>query len=181
MDENSSALQKKGDLCKVDLLMDKTLHGRRKLVIVNTPVNEFIENYPFLVASPAQLLNEFKRLGNDEKKGVSNFFSQYKDSVNSYLQDRKISPGNNPLLAILMKQSSHMPDVTYSIAILGIPFLLKESESIMVGTEVREPAESGIYIQFGQFLSFVIRNSNYMLMVLIFVPLKILWKHSLCV
>ncbi|XP_076329999.1 uncharacterized protein LOC143235658 [Tachypleus tridentatus] len=42
-----------------------------------------------------------------------------------------------------------MPDVTSSIAILGIPFLLKESESIMVGTEVREPAESGIYIQCG--------------------------------
>ncbi|XP_076324730.1 uncharacterized protein LOC143232773 isoform X1 [Tachypleus tridentatus] len=41
-----------------------------------------------------------------------------------------------------------MPDVTSSIAILGIPFLLKESESIMVGTEVREPAEIGSISQF---------------------------------
>ncbi|XP_076361582.1 uncharacterized protein LOC143252639 isoform X3 [Tachypleus tridentatus] len=42
--------RKKGDLCKVDLLMYKTLHDRRKLVIDNTPVNEFIEHYPILVA-----------------------------------------------------------------------------------------------------------------------------------
>ncbi|XP_076308735.1 uncharacterized protein LOC143224186 [Tachypleus tridentatus] len=128
--------RKKGDLCKVDLLMDKNLHDRRKLAIDNTPVNELIEHYPFLVASPAQLLNELKRLENDAEKGVSNFLSQYKDSVNSHLQDRNISPENKPLLAFLMKQSSYMPDVKSSIAILSIPFLLKESERIMVGTEV---------------------------------------------
>ncbi|XP_076365271.1 uncharacterized protein LOC143254253 [Tachypleus tridentatus] len=82
-DENPFALQKKrGDLCKMDLLMDKTLHDCRKLVIDNTLVNELVEHYPFLVASPAQLLNQFKRLGNDAEKGVSNFLSQYKDSVN---------------------------------------------------------------------------------------------------
>ncbi|XP_076356676.1 uncharacterized protein LOC143249941 [Tachypleus tridentatus] len=102
--------REKGDLCKVDLLMDKTLHDRRKLVIDNTPVNELIEYYPFLVASPAQLLNEFKRLGNDAEKGGVQL-SQYKDSVNSHLQDRNISPENNSLLVLLMKQFSHMPDV----------------------------------------------------------------------
>ncbi|XP_076308658.1 uncharacterized protein LOC143224082 [Tachypleus tridentatus] len=141
--------RKKDDLCKEDLLMDNTLHDRRKLVIDNTPVNELIEHYFILVALPAQLLNEFKRLGNDAEKGVSNFLCQYKDSVNSCLQDRNISPENKLLLAFLIKQSSHRPDLTCSIAILGIIFLLKESESITVGTEVREPAESGIYIQCG--------------------------------
>ncbi|XP_076314707.1 uncharacterized protein LOC143227046 [Tachypleus tridentatus] len=45
--------RKKDDLCKVDLRMDKTLYDRRKLVIDNTPVNEFIEHYTFLVALPA--------------------------------------------------------------------------------------------------------------------------------
>ncbi|XP_076325296.1 uncharacterized protein LOC143233206 [Tachypleus tridentatus] len=67
--------RKKGDLCKVDFLMDKTLHDRRKLVIDNTTVNELIEHYPFLVASPAQLLNAFKWLGNDVEKGGSNFLN----------------------------------------------------------------------------------------------------------
>ncbi|XP_076319943.1 sterile alpha motif domain-containing protein 3-like isoform X2 [Tachypleus tridentatus] len=146
--------RKNGDLCKVDLLIDKTLHDRRKLVIDNIPVNELKEHYPFLEPSQAQLLNEFKRLGNDAEKGVSNFLSQYKDSVNSHLQHRNISPENNLLLAFLMKQSSHMPDVTSSIAIIGIPFLLKESESIMVGNEVREPGESSIYIQCGSISHF---------------------------
>ncbi|XP_076373312.1 sterile alpha motif domain-containing protein 3-like [Tachypleus tridentatus] len=134
--------------------MDKTLHDHRKLVIDNTPVNEIIEHYYFLVASTAQQLNEFKRLGNNAEKGVSNFLSQYKDSVNSHLQDRNISPEINPLLAFLMKQSSHKPDVTSSIAVLGIHFLLKKSESITVGTEVKEPAESGIYIQCGSISQF---------------------------
>ncbi|XP_076315639.1 uncharacterized protein LOC143228230 [Tachypleus tridentatus] len=60
--------RKKGDLCKVDFLMGKTLHDRMKLVIDNTPVNELVEHYPFLVVPPAQLLNEFKRLGNDAEK-----------------------------------------------------------------------------------------------------------------
>ncbi|XP_076364690.1 uncharacterized protein LOC143253944 isoform X1 [Tachypleus tridentatus] len=106
------------------------------------------------MASPAQLLNEFKRLGNDAEKGVSNFLSQYKDSVNSHLQDSNISPENNLLLPFLMKQSSHMSDVASSISILGIPFFLKESESIMVGTEVREPIESGMYIQCGSISQF---------------------------
>ncbi|XP_076359038.1 sterile alpha motif domain-containing protein 3-like [Tachypleus tridentatus] len=65
--------RKKGDLCKVDLLMDKTLHDRRKLTIYNTPVNELIEHYPFFVASPPQLSNEFKRLRNDAEKKCPTF------------------------------------------------------------------------------------------------------------
>ncbi|XP_076361235.1 uncharacterized protein LOC143252639 isoform X1 [Tachypleus tridentatus] len=59
-----------------------------------------------------------------------------------------------------MKQSSHMPDVTSGFAILGIPFLLKECESIMVGIEDREPAESGIYIQCGSISQFCDQESK---------------------
>ncbi|XP_076329201.1 uncharacterized protein LOC143235183 [Tachypleus tridentatus] len=162
--------RKKGDLCKMDLLMDKTLHDCRKLITDNTPVNELIEHYPFPVASPAQLLNEFKRLGNDAEKGVSNFLSQYKDSVNSHLQDRNISPENNPMLPFLMKQSSHMPD-------LILPFLVSLGKVKVSWWVLNLGNLLRVYIHtfnVVQFLSFVIRNSTYMLMALRFVPLKIL-------
>lgn len=133
---------KKPNYEKVNLLLNRTLHDRRKRIVTESAsVKDIIEDYPFLTHSN-QLLNEYKRITNaDVFSAISAYLSESADEIlDSFSGSRKFA--DHFLHSTLSDQENKN-----TVALFAANILLGEDPLVYIGQNRPPPKEVPVYIK----------------------------------
>ena len=156
--QTASKMRQKGKevLKKVEFCMERTLHYRRQLIVIDgVPISDILEQFPWL-KGPG-LLKEFSRISvANIVQELLQFLSDYGECLLKKVNNSKTEVDGvlKELIENAHKTKENEKYVASCIALLGVSFLLGEKCSNIVGENAADAQLAPVFIRYiGEFIT----------------------------